>query len=336
MKIPRLRVRKRGKRVWYYYDCGGKPRKEIPLGNDYALALKEWARLESEAPPSVLTFEYVLSEYFKHVVPKKAPRTQQDNEKEKVKLLEFFNDPPGPLEAIKPNHVEQFLEWRKAPVRAKREKALLSHVWNWARKKGYTDLANPCAGIQGERTPGRDHYVEDDVFQALWDAADEPTRDALDLAYLTAQRPSDVLAMTEMSIRDEKVKVRQKKTGKALRADITDGLGLVLQRIRDRKAGYRVTSLSLVVTDRGQPMKQWNLRRRFDAARVKAATDPKNQRIADDIRATQFRDFRAKAGTDIAEAFGLLSAQRALGHSSSRMTDQYVRNRKGDTFKPVK
>ena len=40
--IPHLRIRKRGTRSYYYYDHGGKPRKEEPLGTDYGLAIKRW------------------------------------------------------------------------------------------------------------------------------------------------------------------------------------------------------------------------------------------------------------------------------------------------------
>jgi len=48
--IPRLRVRvKAGGKRWYYYDHGGKPRRETPLGSDYALAIKRWAELEGAA-----------------------------------------------------------------------------------------------------------------------------------------------------------------------------------------------------------------------------------------------------------------------------------------------
>jgi len=36
--IARLRERVRGART-YYYDAGGKPRKKIPLGTDYGLAI---------------------------------------------------------------------------------------------------------------------------------------------------------------------------------------------------------------------------------------------------------------------------------------------------------
>ena len=49
---PRMRARVRGTKTWYYYDAGGKPRREIPLGNDYPLAVRQWSELEHERPSS--------------------------------------------------------------------------------------------------------------------------------------------------------------------------------------------------------------------------------------------------------------------------------------------
>ncbi|WP_246542205.1 hypothetical protein [Collimonas antrihumi] len=39
---------------------------------------------------------------------------------------------------------------------------------------------------------GRNIYIEDDIYKMLWKAAELPLRDALDIAYLTGQRPADV------------------------------------------------------------------------------------------------------------------------------------------------
>lgn len=92
------------------------------------------------------------------VVPTKSPATQKDNARELKQLLKFFDDPPAPLEAIEPQYVVQYLRQRgkTAPVRANREKALLSAIWNFARSAGYTALANPCAGVKGHKEVGRD------------------------------------------------------------------------------------------------------------------------------------------------------------------------------------
>ena len=44
-KGMRARTKANGK-TWYYYDTGGKPRREIPLGDDYVLAIQKWTELE--------------------------------------------------------------------------------------------------------------------------------------------------------------------------------------------------------------------------------------------------------------------------------------------------
>ena len=41
--IPHLRVRRKGRKTFYYYDHGGKPRREEPLGSDYGRAIQRWA-----------------------------------------------------------------------------------------------------------------------------------------------------------------------------------------------------------------------------------------------------------------------------------------------------
>ena len=62
-------------RTYYYYDTGEKPRREIPLGSDYALAVKKWAELEIDARPrhaEIVTFRYVAERYQREVLPTKA------------------------------------------------------------------------------------------------------------------------------------------------------------------------------------------------------------------------------------------------------------------------
>jgi integrase len=329
--VPRLRARKRGNKTWYYYDHGGTPRREESLGCDYGVAIQRWAEIEREAKsPRVqqsITFRWVAGEYRANVLPTKAPRTQRDNASELAKLIAFFDDPPAPLEAITPQHVRQYLTWRSsAPVRAKREKALLSHIWNFARDRGYTALANPCAGIRTARELGREVYIEDTEYGALWQAASAPLRDALDLAYLTGQRPSDVLKMMATDIRDGHLQVRQGKTRAALRIEITADLQAVLHRIAARKQQYAVHSLRLVVNEHGREIKIGALQKWFRAARTEAG-----------LPHLQFRDLRAKAGTDKADSSGdIRKAQAQLGHSSVTMTEHYVRNRRGSKVTPTK
>jgi hypothetical protein len=93
-------------RTYYYYDTGEKPRREIPLGNDYALAVKKWAELEIDARPrhaDIVTFRYVAERYRREVLPTKAPRTQRDNMTELAQLYKFFDAPPAPIEQTHPS-----------------------------------------------------------------------------------------------------------------------------------------------------------------------------------------------------------------------------------------
>lgn len=346
---PRIRARQRGEKTWYYYDAGGKPRKEIPLGSDYALAVKKWAELEASGPsphPAIITFRYAAQRYLREVVPTKAPATQKDNERELAQLYKWFDEPPAPLDQIEPIHIRQYLDWRtengtKARTRANREKALFSHIWNKAREWGYTKLANPCEGIKGFTEYGRsDVYIEQNIFDPVYHEADQPLRDYMDLMYLAGQRNSDILGAKETDIKDGELWITQRKTrkgkpGKRLRITIQGQLAQVIERIMERKRGYKVRSLSLIVNEKGQPLTYWAARDRFDAARQAAIKE--HPELTDDIKNFQMRDLRAKAGTDKAEDSGdIRQAQKLLGHSTVTMTEHYVRGRKGDKVEPTK
>lgn len=334
-RIPRFRVRKRGKKTYYYYDTGGrKNRKEIALGSDYGMAIVKYAEFERDRTAdnrvsTVITFAYVAQKYLVDVVPGKAASTQKDNARELKNLMSFFNDPPAPLDEIKPQHVKQYLVWRKdALVRANRERALLSHIWNYAREMGYTSLANPCAGVRGNRETGRDVYIEDSVYQAVYNSADAGLRDAMDLAYLTAQRVTDVRMMSERHIKDGYLELSQRKTNARLRIEIAGELKLLLERIKKRKEKSGVSSDRLIIAENGVAMTASMLRSRFDDARAAAGVEKHD---------FQMRDLRAKAGTDKAESSGdILEARDQLGHTTVAMTEHYIRNRRGKKITPTR
>ena len=335
---PRLRARRRGEVTYYFYDAGGKPRREIALGRNYLEAVRRWAELEKADTPAgaQVTFKEVADRYLREILPGKAPRTQKDNLAELEQLLRFFNDPPAPLDEIKPMHIRMYLDRRgkEAKVRANREKALFSHIFNKAREWGYTDRENPCRGVEGFAEAGRDHYVRDEVYQALWQAASEPVRDAMDLAYLTGQRPADVVKLQETDIRDGAIWIRQAKTRQKLRIEIIGQLAEVIDRIKARKAQHNVRSLALLVNETGQALTYSALDNRWEHVRQAAArAQPK---LAPEITATQFRDLRAKAGTDKESANGMAAAKDQLGHSNESTTRRYVRHRMGKLVTPTR
>jgi integrase len=316
--------------------------------------VQKWAELTSKAaPPSaVKTFPDAVAGYRRDVLPTKAPRTQQDNEKEFGWLLQFFGDPPAPLDSIEPVHIRQYMRWRvqqakaKAQekndqrkkdgvplqpipadyghVRANRDKALFSHVWNYARAEGLTKLANPCAGIEGFHEEGRDTAPDEELVQRVIAEGDKPLQFAMRLADITGQRPSDVLRMNEGSIAGQVLNVRQGKTGAKLRITIDGALAVLLAEIREFKRGVeqesRVRVMALLVNEQGQPLTKYMLRSRFDDARARAG-------VKKDL--FQFRDLRAKAATEVDEASGTRAAQALLGHTTEGMTADYIRHKVG-------
>ena len=333
--IPRLRVRKqKSGRIFYYYDHGidvdGK-RKESPLGSDYGLAIKRWAEMEHEHTPSqhaILLFRHVADRYRAEIIPTKAPRTQKDNLNEIGWLLKFFDDPPAPFEEIRPINIRQYIDWREAKIRANREVALLSHIWNWAREKGYTDLSNPCKGIRRHKEVGRDVYIDDATYAAVYSQADQPLRDAMDLAYLTGQRIGDVRGMSEHQMTSNSLLIKQGKTKAKIEMEIVGELATLLDRIRNRKRELKLYSTYLIVDENGLAIGRDALRYRFDKARKLAGVKKED---------FQFRDLRAKAGTDKADSGGdIRLAQAQLGHTSIVMTEHYVRKRKGTKTTPTR
>lgn len=327
---PRMRLKKtvRG-RAYYYYDIGGKPRRWIALGSDFVEALRRYADFEqgNKSGFSLVTFRHVAQRYLTEVVPAKAPATQRNNIIQIEQLYKFFDDPPAPLTEIQPIHIRKYLDWRKAsPVAANREIALFSHIFNKAREWGATDRPNPCAGVKKFRESGRDVYIDDRLYQLIWLKSDIPLREAMDLAYLTGQRPADVLKMDDRDVRDGILDVRQNKTKVTLRIMVVGELALLLDRINARKSAYKVYSTRLIVDESGKPLGRDALRFRFDRAREIAGVGKQQ---------FQFRDLRAKAGTDKAALTDIHDAQALLGHGSLSMTEHYVRN-KGRKVTPTK
>ena len=339
--LRRTRTLKSGK-VWesFYYngrDDEGK-RVEIPLGNDLNEAKRKWATLECRSmPPETGLMRFVFDRYERDIVPTKAPKTQSDNIGSLKFLRAVFNT--APIDAITPQFIAQYRDKRSvaAPVRANRELALFSHIWNTAREWGYTAKENPVKGVRKNREKPRDFYADDTIWHAVMAQACPELKDAMDLNYLTGQRPADVLKMRLSDIKDGALEVRQNKTNKKLRIMLEANgtrsvLGLVIDRIKARER--KVASLFLIATETGAALNRWTLRHRFDDARAnaaKAADDADQLGLADRVRGFQFRDIRPKAASEIT----LAHASKLLGHTEQEITEKVYR-RVGEVVQPTR
>jgi integrase len=326
------RVQRSGK-VYYYMYTKDKPRKEIALGDDFILALKKYAELNVVVAPSAgATFSDVQKKYAADELPKLAKSSARMYQSDIKHLLDAFSE--APLSKIKPMHIRQFLDDNaNIPTTANRCKRVFSTMWNKARGWGYTDLPNPCEGIQGHTLGKRTVYITDEVFGLVRGHASAVLRDAMDLAYLTGQRPADALNMTEHDIIEGHLIVTQEKTKQPLRIQIVGQLAELLTRIEERKAGYKVRTAALLVNEHGKRLSASTLRRHFDAARVKSAE--KNPSQAAEIKAFWFYDLRAKAADDTSDDRGDQAASDLLGHDSVKTTQRHYL-RRGKIVAPTK
>lgn len=367
LNLPTGMRAKKGARgqTWYYLDKGVQPdgsRPWIPLGPSFPDALRAYAeQVETvKAPP--VTVPELLKRWNTATAADRKAGTLNDIKASLPGLMKFFGDPPAPIDQVEPIHIRQYLDWRvaeakrakqeanekrakdgKAPlvirgdegkVRANREIAWFSAAWNWARDRGLTKALNPTVGVRRHKETGRKMYVEDEELAAILKHADEPLREAMELAYLIGQRPGDLRQILETDIRGGCIELEQAKTDAKLRIEVTGALAVLIERIKARKAGIPgVRSLALICDEKGQPLRKSGLRHRFDRAREAAAEAAPNPAAAERMRAIQFRDLRAKAASDM-EA--LDKAQQLLGHTTRGMTEHYVRSRRGDKVKPVR
>jgi integrase len=339
--IRRIRKGKSGK-TWtsYYYDgrtADGK-RKEIALGTDLDQAKVEWARLECKTPPKPNhLMSYVFDRYEKEIIPSKSIRTQSDNRKELKQLRRAFES--APIESITPQVVAQYRDARTAKVRANREIALLSHAFTIAREWGLTDKANPCFGVRRNKEKPRDYYAGKTVWNAVYAEAVQELKDAMDLAYLTGQRPADVLRVATTDLNSGFLAVKQGKTNKKLRLrleceGVQSALSTLLNDLLERRSLNGIKTSKLITNASGLRMSLQMLRNRWDEARekaaIKAGTDGDSD-LAVLIRQFQFKDIRPKAASEIE----LSHASRLLGHSSEEMTKKVYR-RVGEIVDPTK
>lgn len=334
----RKRTRKNGN-VWvgyYYEDSSGKER---PLGTDLDLARIKWAELQAkEKPADLRIMRSIFDRHVRDVLPGKAPRTQSDNLKELKQPRKVLDD--APIDALTPAMIAQYRDARKAKVRANREIATLSHVFNMAREWGLTANQNPCQGVRKNKETPRDFYVRDEVWNAIYRVAAPDLRDAMDLAYLTAQRPGDVLIAREADILDGFLLVAQGKTSKKLRIRLEIGaeptaLGELITRLCRQRRERHLLGPYLITTVDGRRLTAAMLRIRFDEARKRAADAARevlDDQLATAVRQFQFRDIRPKAATEIAD---IREASALLGHSDERITETVYR-RVGEVVKPTR
>lgn len=316
----RTRTRKNGQQITYYFlDLGGKPRREISLGTDYVLAVKKWAEHHIYINPKECTFMQLAKRFRAEILPTKKANTARWQNSALNQLEQFFGNPDVAITQIQSQHIRQFLDWkRNAPAHANNAINLFHQMWNYAREWGYTDRVCPSEGIKKHPVSKRQNYVENHIYQLFLQHADEQLRDMMQLAYILGQRPSDIAKIHASHIADGILHIKQQKTGAQIRFKIQGELERILQRRPSE--GYLFTNT------RQKPINSERIRTYFNQLKTKLSKA--YPELKDEIKNFQFRDLRAKSATDIYLSSDITAAQKQLGHTSSRMTETYIRKNK--------
>lgn len=254
----------------------------------------------------------IIDKYRTEILTQKAKNTQQSQGKQLDRLKRTYGH-MQPRE-LRPVHIAQYhdIVGKKAPYQANRELALMTHVCKYAVRWGYID-DNPCREIQRFPEHARERHITHHEYLTVRDSAPLYIQVLMDLAYLTGQRRVDLLSLKTSAITKEGVTIRQSKTKKTLLIEWTQDLRQTIKWAQTSLPQKGITSMYIICNANGAMIK--------DAAFTTAWTRLMDKCINDDnhplTEKFQFRDIRAKAGTE--------SDGEHLGHTQKSTLEKHYK-----------
>lgn len=189
--------------AYYYVHPNGKWERLAPVGQEAEMR-RAWS-LKEDPAGTLETVAALLDDYLvNYAKANKEARTYKDNCIEAEFLKSYFGR-MRPQDVL-PMHVGNYLDIgleAERPVRANREKALLSATFSWAmrhEKWGKLVTFNPCRGVKRNKETKRIRIVEDYEYQAVFKRAHKNVQRLMVLVYRTLQRPEDLLRIGPRNI----------------------------------------------------------------------------------------------------------------------------------------
>lgn len=291
------RMYRRGDRYYYVTHTG----RWIPLGKDLAVAKRKWADLECCGSSG--TVADLCERYVADCMDKAAASTRKQYKSFAKRIRLEWGDIPADL--LTPPQVARWRDsgvgkgWANGVLSLLRSAYAKGVEWGWS-------ATNPAAAVKFNPMGIRGRYLTDEEFRTIRAAGPRWHQIAMDLDYLTALRPSDVLAVKWTQVGDA-VTNKTRKTNVWQAFAMTDEIRAVLEEAKQRP----ILGLYVVADEKGQPitLRQWQ-----DVWRPLV----KGLGIED----AQIRDIRKKAATD-AERQGI-DYQALLGHTDRKMSERYI------------
>ena len=206
-------------------------------------------------------------------------------------------------------------ELQDTPATANRAVTVLSLILAEAVDDELID-SNPATGVARIKLEARTRRVTVAEYDSIYANADPTMRAVMSMCYATGQRVMDVCTLKSEKITDEGVAFKQGKTGARVTVEWTTELRAAVAEARALKPnalrppylwGFKPLTYAMIY-------KRW--RKACKAARVLDAN---------------IHDMRAMSGTDANEQG--ISAQTLLGHTDSRTTRIYLRDKTTPTVR---
>jgi integrase len=309
------------------------------LGKSLSEAYRTWAEKLPANDNDVRNIGQLLDRYALEVIPTKAPKTRSSNTAAVKKLRAVFG--LMPLESLKPQHVYQYVDKRKAKVAAHREIEVLSHAFTKAVQWGFINK-HPFKGevrLSGEEP--RTRYVEDwEIVECL---SLLPVRKRgsigaiqsyIRLKLLTGMRRGDLLRLRVSDCKADGVHVTPHKTarssGKQIIYEWTPELHLAIEL---SKASRPIDISPYLFCNRSGTC--YINEGTGEAHGWKSMWQRFMERVLKETKVTQRfteHDLRAKVGSD---AESRERARALLGHVDERITERVYR-RKPERVRPTR
>ena len=265
--------------------------------DDFGRLSEAWLKHRSKEVFDGLLMRSTLNEYKKHVRPGSRMETELGKK---------------PLNQLTTPEIQAYVDTGKR-YQSNRELATLKQMLGWGVNRGMLKN-NPALGVKRNKEAPRDRYVTNEEFRLVYQDMPEPIQDLMMLSYLTGLRVGDVLALTYNAIHEDYLCAIEGKTRKKVRFVWSHSLRAIVERIKERNAGYNPSEKMIPLT-------------------VSYASKIFRAHFPEDVDHWVLKDLRAKSATDREEP---QMASYALGHGSQSLTNRhYLRNQKGRIVAPV-
>lgn len=315
----------------------------IPLGDDYALALLEYAKLAGPTW-SGRTLSNVFVRYKTEITPlpiNGRPRTKESIDNE-LRTIDRFDRLFGHMrqDSLTQQMLYQYIDKRlderaelkgqnkPAPSAGRHDVRFLKKVLTKGIKWG-AGTTNAVINLEFDADPSDLREVTQEEFDAVYALANERMQVAMDLAANIGQRRGDLLKIREEHITDEGINIDQGKTGAPIIVEWSPALHETVERARAIKPD--IPKVFLLRTRSGKPYTSNGFKSIWQRLQRRAM---KKGVITSRFK---FHHLRKKAATDKADLTTEEEARDLLGHEDIKTTrTNYLTHRKRKKVTPVR